>query len=442
MNRPGRCNAAFARYTGAMASKGEETAAMLEGKGNPLPIGWFALFTPDEAMPKDRGLYVKRRGLVVLAGAVVTLICWGLGQSADFAEHVYARGFGQYVARGQATVTGLLPTSLAEVVIVFVAGWAVFLWARASWHVIRRKRRALNAVACGGLKVMAFGSVLVALFYVLWGINYSRPGIIERQGWQAHDQPPADRAAQVAELEPICRDLVEATNHQYFIAMGSEDVGAPSYPMLEMADLDADLERAFAVVEKDLGLEEGFGADRGRAKPVAASFIMDYLQIGGFYFPWTGEANYHRLQPAVSIPFVIAHEKAHQRCVTSEDEANFIGYAACVRASDPYTRYSGYLFAQRQLLNELIKLDAERGKALLKQRLPGVQRDVNEVNAYWARFEQGAAGVIGDASTAVNHAYLTANQVEGGVMSYRLSAKLLIVYARRQGGIIYGETGP
>lgn len=423
-------------------SKGDETNAMLEGKGNPLPIGWFALFTPDEAMPKDRGLYVKRRGLIILAGLVVTVICWGLGQSADFAEHAYARGFGQYVARGQAAVTGVLPTSVAELVIVFVAGWALFRWGLASWYVIRRKRRALNAVACGGLKVLAFVAVAVALFYVVWGINYSRPGIIERQGWQAHDRTPADRAAQAAELEPICRDLVEATNQYYFAAMGSEDVGAPSYPMIDFDAIDADLELAYLAVEKDLGLEPGFGAPRAPAKPVAASFLMDYLQIGGFYFPWTGEANYHHTQPASSIPFVIAHEKAHQRCVTSEDEANFIGFAACVRASDPYTRYSGYLFAQRQLLHELIKLDAEKGRALLKQRLPGVQRDVNEVNAYWARFEKGAAGVIGDASTAVNHAYLTANNVEGGVLSYRMSAKLLIVYARRQGGIVRGGVEP
>ncbi len=409
---------------------------MLEGKGNPLPIGWFALFTPDDAMPKDRGLYVKRRGLTVVLGVVVILICWGLGQSQGFAENVFARGFGQYVGRGLATVTGVQPTSAGELLIVLVAGWALFLWARASWYVIRRKRRALNALACGGLKVGAFGAILIALFYVLWGINYFRPGIIERQDWQAHAQPPADRAAQVAELSQLCEALVAATNAEYRTAMGSEDYGVPSQPLAEMRALDGEIEKAFALVEKDLALEEGFGAPRAPAKPVAASVLMDYLQIGGFYFPWTGEANYHRLQPVSSIPFVIAHEKAHQRCVTSEDEANFIGFAACVRCSDPYVRYSGYLFAQRQLLGELYGLDAKRAQELVQRRYAGVQRDVNHVNEYWARFDKGVAGAVGEVSTAVNHAYLTANQVEGGVQSYRMSSKLLIVYARKMGGIV------
>ncbi|MCC7508517.1 MAG: DUF3810 domain-containing protein [Planctomycetes bacterium] len=419
-----------------MATPGEETASMLEGKGNPLPIGWFALFTPDDAMPKDRGLYVKRRGLTMILGLVVILICWGLGQSQSFAENVFARGFGQNVGRGLAFVTGVLPTSVGELLLVFVGGWALFLWGRASWHVIRRKRRAFNALACGGLKVGAFGAVLIALFYVLWGINYFRPSIVERQDWQAYAQPPADRAAQIAELSRLCEALVVATNAEYRAAMGSEDYGAPSQPLAEMRVLDTEIEKAFLLVEKDLALEEGFGASRGPAKPVAASFLMDYLQIGGFYFPWTGEANYHRLQPLSSIPFVIAHEKAHQRCVTSEDEANFIGFAACVRSSDAYVRYSGYLFAQRQLLSELHGLDPKRTQELVKLRHAGVQRDVDHVNDYWARFDKGVAGAVGEVSTAVNHAYLTANQVEGGVKSYRMSSKLLIVYARKMGGIV------
>jgi hypothetical protein len=198
-----------------------------------------------------------------------------------------------------------------------------------------------------------------------------------------------------------------------------------------MAAVDAAIERAFEHVQSDLGLEESFAAPRGRAKPVAMSALMNYLHIGGFYFPWTGEANYNRLQPPVSLPFVIAHEKAHQRCVTSEDEANFIGFAACVRADDPYARYSGYLFAQRQLLSELAKLDLERVRELLKERLPGVQRDVDDVNAYWLRLESGAAGTVGKVSTQINDAYLKANQVKGGVESYRMSSKLLIVYYRR-----------
>ena len=134
---------------------------------------------------------------------------------------------------------------------------------------------------------------------------------------------------------------------------------------------------------------------------------------------------------------MIADGKAYQRCITSEDEANFCGYLACIHSDDAYARYSGYLFAQRQLLGELFKVDAERAKELLKLRYPGVQRDVDNLRAYWQRFDQGVAGEVGKASHAVNDAYLKTNGVKGGVQSYQLSAKLLIVYAKRRGTLIW-----
>lgn len=418
-------------------SQGDETVDMQSNKKQPLPIGWFALFTPSDAMPKDRGLYVKRRGLITLIGVVVLAISWGLGQSADFVENVYADGFGQSVGRGLATVSGALPTSLAEVAIVLLSLWLLVHAGRAAWHVGWRKRRALNAVACGGLHFGAIAIILLALFYVFWGLNYSRAPLIERQDWTGHAKAPPDREAQAEELEALCEELVLATNQAYIVALGSEDYGGPSSPRTEWSNVDLAIDEGYRQVQSELKLDESFAVSRGRTKPVALSVLMNYLQIGGFYFPWTGEANYNRLQPEVSIPFVIAHEKAHQRCVTSEDEANFFGFLACTRSGDAYVAYSGYLFAQRQLLSEFQHLNQERAKELVAMRVPGVQRDVDHIRAYWTELQQGVSGQVGKASEAVNDAYLKANQVEGGIRSYRLSAKLLIVYARKEGTLLW-----
>ena len=419
-----------------MFQDGEETVNMKGGgeKNQPLPIGWFALFTPSDAMPRDRGLYIKRRGLIILLGLVALAITWGCGQSAEFVENVYAAGFGQSIGRGLGAVTGVLPTSVAELLLFVVGAWFLVVTARAAWHVGWRRRRALNAIACGGLHFGAFASIALALFYVFWGLNYFRAPLIERAQWQPYT---TSRDDEVEELERLCLEMVLATNVSYQAATGSEDYGAPSTPKADPAVLDGEIEVGYQRVQQDLGLDESFAVTRARAKPVALSGAMNLLQISGFYFPWTGEANYNRLQPGCSIPFVIAHEKAHQRCITSEDEANFFGFLACVRSDDPYVRYAGYLFAQRQLLNELFKIDPEAAKELLKKRLPGVQRDVDDLRAYWQQFEQGVAGEVGKASEAVNDAYLKTNGVKGGVQSYRMSAKLLIVYARKAGTLVW-----
>jgi hypothetical protein len=419
-----------------MFEPGEETVDLKAKKKDPLPIGWFALFTPDDAMQHDRGLYIRRRGLLIGIGVLVLAAAWGMAQSPEFVEKIYAEGFGQSVGRGLAYVSSVVPTSVAEVFVVLAALWFFGIAARAAWHVGWRKRRAINAIACGGLHFGAFASITLALFYVLWGLNYARAPLIERQGWDEQNIAAVSRKAQQEELDALCVELVQATNDFYLLAMGSEDYGAPSAPTADIVIIDGAIDVAYTRVGEELKLHESFGVSRGRAKPVAASFVMDNLHIGGFYFPWTGEANFNRNQPWCVIPHVIAHEKAHQRCITSEDEANFFGFLACINADEAYTRYSGYLFAQRQLLNELAKFDESRVAELVAQRHPGVQRDVNDLRAYWQKLSTGVSGKIGDASSAVNNTYLDLNQVEGGIESYRMSANLIIVYARKSGGLV------
>lgn len=69
---------------------------------------------------------------------------------------------------------------------------------------------------------------------------------------------------------------------------------------------------------------------------------------------------------------------------------------------------------------------------MLRRRLPGVERDVNNLISFWTK-HQGAAT---DAGRTINDAYLKINGIKGGVRSYRRSAQLLVVYARRFGGIV------
>jgi hypothetical protein len=232
------------------------------------------------------------------------------------------------------------------------------------------------------------------------------------------------------ELRVLAGQLVEATNEAYLAAFGVPDLGSASAAPAGLAEVDAAIEAGFGRVAGELSMGHGFEGGRGRAKPMLASPVMSRLGLLGIYFPWTGEANFNALAPAWQLPMSIAHEKAHQRGIAGEDEANFLGFLAAARADDPYVRYSAYLFAQRQLLNELLRLDEEAGLALLARRLPGVQRDVDFSRAYWARFE----GPAREAQQAFNDRYLEFHEVEGGIDAYGRSAQLIVLYARARGG--------
>jgi hypothetical protein len=127
-----------------------------------------------------------------------------------------------------------------------------------------------------------------------------------------------------------------------------------------------------------------------------------------------------------------AHEKAHQRGLNPENEANFFGFLAAAHTPHPAARYSAFLFAQRQLLTALAAYDETRARALVARRLPGVQRDVDHIRDYWARFE----GPAREASRRTNDAFLRTNRVEGGVASYGRSVELLVAWARERNGTL------
>lgn len=127
----------------------------------------------------------------------------------------------------------------------------------------------------------------------------------------------------------------------------------------------------------------------------------------------------------------MCHELAHTRGFMREDEANFIGYLACRKSDSPECRYSGVMLALVHAENRLYAADRElfwQVDALLSD---GVRRDFAANNAYWAQFEGPAAEV----STAVNNAYLRANNQSDGVASYGRMVDLLLADYRQRHGL-------
>ncbi len=332
----------------------------------------------------------------------------------------YGRTLGRGAPLMLSRLTGWLPLSLAEVLAAaFVLRQGVGA-ARGIRQAARRRRRWRNALAAGALRFVQDVGVAVGLFYLLWGWNYARPPLEERLGWQSGEQ------ASVDEIATLCRRMAEAANEAYVELHGVEDAGAPTAKPQGQTELEAAIEVGWRAVGEELGLAEAGGPHRGHAKRLLASPLLDRLGLTGFYFPFTGEANVNRGIPAISWPQVLAHEKAHQRGIAPEDEANFLGFLVAARAPDPLARYSACLFAHRQLLNALARSEPELTKELLNVRLPGVQRDVDDLYAYWQRFRGPARRV----SRAVNNAYLRSNRVEGGIASYDHSVELLLAYER------------
>jgi len=364
-----------------------------------------------------------RPRLAAIGGGIGAFVLFqALTATPGLTEAIYGNGLGPLLVSILSTVTGLVPVSLAE---IFIVGFVVRqLWGAANGFLaVRHGNRYLsNALAGGVLRLGADIGVVVLLFYVLWGFNYARSPLEERQQWNGAE-------ADIEELARLAEEMIEAANFEYTGFTLGGDLGEPSQAperVALMRQLTAGWREAGNVLGAPSTAILGFGNPKG----LLASPLLDYGLTSGFYFPWTGEANYNRGTPDVSMPHVIAHEMSHQRGFAREDEANFAGYLAASLAPEPYPRYSAYVFAQRQLLAALARYDRDRAAALAGLRLPGVQRDIRAASEYWAQFE----GPTSRATRSVNDAYLRTNRVPGGILSYSRSVELLVAYARSRGG--------
>lgn len=306
-----------------------------------------------------------------------------------------------------------LPFSAAEAGIVVLIAVAV---GAIGAVLARRWRPGMRPLLAGGAGLAAWAWVI---FQAGWGLNYARAPLAERIGLDARAETTS------AELSSVGAGLLQAAAAAYREVHGSEDAGVPTQ-LPPDGEVDAAVEAAYAALPARVGLEEAVGRARPPVKRILNSWWLTRVGILGFFSPFTGEANVHAYAPAQSLGHAIAHEKAHQRGIAPEDEANFVGYLACVGSGSPFLRYSGALFAYKQVLSELGDLDPAAYEALRAGEIPGIRRDFVDAWSFWHAHE----GLLRDAGRAVNDAYLKANG-QAGTVTYNQSLRLILAWARR-----------
>jgi len=171
-----------------------------------------------------------------------------------------------------------------------------------------------------------------------------------------------------------------------------------------------------------------------RPKALAASDFMCQQHMQGYYFPFSMEANYNDVMHILNFPSTMCHELAHLRGYIYEDEANFIGFLACISSEDLVFQYSGYLSVLNYLDNDFYDAvggDLERYRSE-EAILPQVFADNIFVKQEdWDRINKEAlidTEIVEAASDSFTEASLRLNGVEDGMISYNRVVKLLLQY--------------
>lgn len=335
-------------------------------------------------------------GTVLLAGAGAALLTAARripGFSDWYSERIY-RGLVETVGR----VMGVFPFSAVEIGlyagILLLAALLLRFW-KTPVFLIR-----------------IYGLVLAALLFSYsagCGVNYYRTPF-------SSYLDIGDQEIMAEDLRELCVWLTECVN-----AAGEELIKEEA----PYTDMRSKGKRAMERLSEKYPCLSGYYP---KPKPVLVSWILSVQQYTGVYSPFTVEANYNRDMVSYNVPHTICHELSHLRGFMREDEANFIGYLACLNSEDADYRYSGYLLGWIYAGNALAKEDMKEYIRLYGLLDTKVKEDLEENSRFWARYEGKAA----ETADRINDTYLKLNGQAEGTKTYGRVVDLMIRDFKKQ----------
>ncbi|MBQ8821492.1 MAG: DUF3810 domain-containing protein [Lachnospiraceae bacterium] len=359
---------------------------------------------------------------IILVGLVLVLnvVAWNSTAFCDF----YIKNIFPIWVNTYGRVTGIIPVSIGEYMLVagvvcvglFPVALLMCLFGR-----IRR-------YAVGYLRFFAWVLVSVCLVMTLnCTILYHASTFSE----QYLPREIAEREYTLEQLIAVRNHVVDRCN-AYSQVMERDENGDILYD----GDMKAEAIKAMQNLGKTYEQLEGYYP---RPKPLAASDFFSQQYMTGYYFPFSMEANYNDVMYIMNFPATMCHELAHLRGYIFEDEANFIGFLACISSEDVVFQYAGYLSVLNYLDNDFYKaIGRDTEKYLAQER---ILTQVSVDNVYvtqdeWDRINAKAVidtETVDEVSDTFTDTTLKVNGVADGMLSYNRVVRLLLQWYDSQG---------
>ena len=320
----------------------------------------------------------------------------------------------------------IYPLSLMEILCAAAAVWLIYYIVRTVMATVRRRDK---------LKILSkrLLTIAVAALYVwsaycwLWNVGYFAHSFAANNGF-------SPGGVTTAELTAVTRLFAEKANE--FAPLVKRD--AEGHCIEDRREFFA---ASTSIYDNMFSEFPGLGGRLYRPKSMLFSWLMSRTGYTGIYFALTGESNINTNTPAFSMPSVVAHELAHQRGVYREDEANFVGIAACVTSGNPVYEYSGWLSGLMYLCGALSQADREAWVGVVLSLSEEVNTDWQDNHDFWQSqkmFDTGVkivdkvltatTGTVSEAVDTVYDSFLRSHNQELGLRSYGACVDLLVQY--------------
>jgi len=335
----------------------------------------------------------KKRSIVPRSGVWLALavLCWISFKliSPYYMETIYGQWVFPMIRRLLDVLHSWMPFSILWILTLV----AVYLVWRSKSNTSRRS----NQKPSNGLKwlskVSSLVGILITLFYLLWGFNYKRPGIVDR--------------LQLTTVSPDSNALLDLYYEQMHSLIMLEVARKDTARSLELFKDEIRLE-----LESDLSKAGYVIAGKPRIRKYFEGMLLRW-GTAGFYNPWIGEGYLDPGLHPLQRPFILAHELSHAYGVTDEGEANFYALTATLSAENDYTRYVGHLTFLRYILSDLRYYPTQYAKAM-DDLAPHVLADLKAINYQMDKYPD----ILPWLRDAIYSSYLKAQGVSAGLKSY------------------------
>lgn len=197
----------------------------------------------------------------------------------------------------------------------------------------------------------------------------------------------------------------------------------------------ADMEGELIACMQELGGEcSQLAGYYPKPKQFTFSGFFSQQKMKGYFFPFSMEVNYNKLMHEINRPATICHEYAHLKGFMYEEEANMIGFLACIHSSNAAFQYSGYLSVLNYIDNEFYKAIGKDKEVYLSH--VNISPQVKAENIFlekdaWDKVEAKAVistEVVDKVSDKLSETSMVLNGVEDGTLSYTRVVGLLLHY--------------
>lgn len=358
---------------------------------------------------KKKGFKVEKKWIYVVV--IIALIQF-FSYYNNGIERFYSRGFYPLFSPILRFLFGWVPFSFGDVLYTIAACWVLYQLGKNLFLWFRKKiaRQIFFKNLGNGLWWLL---CLYIIFSVFWGLNYNREGI-------ASQLQLGDLNYDTAEVNQVQSILIKQINTSR-IKIQSQHLKYPSNK-----ELFKIAKNSYETIRKTYPF---LNYNVTSVKSSMYGWLGNYINIGGYYNPFTGEAQINTTGPPFIEPFTITHEIAHQLGYAKENEANFVGYLAAANSDNELFRYAAYLNLYFYTNNELYSFDSVASQQSIQLLIPEVRSDIKQLQ----EFNLAHQSFLEPISTWIYSKYLKFNQQPAGMRSYNEVVAMLIAYYKKSG---------